>query len=55
VTLPTASYAVEWYSLEDRQTRAAGTMVVAAEAAVTFTSPFSSGGPSVLYLQRAEP
>jgi len=56
-TLPAATYAVEWYCLEaeDRQTRDAGTMVVAAEAPVTFTSPFASAGPCALYLQRTEP
>jgi hypothetical protein len=54
VMLPDASYAVEWYSLEDRQTRDADTIVVAAETPVTFTSPFAPGGACVLYLQRTE-
>jgi hypothetical protein len=55
VTLPAATYTLEWYSLKNRETRGAGTMVVAAEAPVTFTTPFASGGPSVLYLQRTAP
>jgi hypothetical protein len=54
VTLRAATYAVEWYSLADRQTCQAGTMVVASETRVSFTSPFPAGGPCVLYVQRTE-
>jgi len=53
VRLHAATYTVEWHRLEDRQTRAADTIEVAANGPVTFTSPFSAAGPCVLYLQHA--
>ena len=54
VTLGAATYAVEWHSLQDRQMQRADAVVIATEAAVSFTSPFPSTGPCVLYLQRSQ-
>jgi hypothetical protein len=53
VTLPTGTYAVEWFGVNGRETADGGTVAVANPGAVAFNAPFEAGGPAVLYLKRA--
>jgi hypothetical protein len=52
VQLAAGTYAVEWYSVTTRETKAAGTMTVESDRSLSFTSPFGAGSPAVLYLKR---
>jgi hypothetical protein len=52
VTLAVGSYAVEWFSLQHRESWEAECIVVESEAEVCFAAPFT--GPSVLYLERKQ-
>jgi uncharacterized protein DUF6298 len=53
VQLVAGSYEVEWYSVQSRETRKGGTVSVARDGSVRFTSPFVVVGPSVMYLRRS--
>jgi hypothetical protein len=50
VTLPAGSYAVEWYSVNSRETVVDASLAVDGGSA-RFTVPFEGGGPAVLYLR----
>lgn len=53
VQLAAGSYAVEWYSVASRETKKGSTMKVERAGKLTFTCPFPTPGPSVLYLKQA--
>lgn len=49
--LEVGTYAVEWFSVNDRQAMKAGKLNVVTHADTTFVAPFAKAGPSVLYLK----
>ena len=51
VQLTTGRYAVEWYSVQSRETKPREQIRVARDGRVRFTSPFASG-PALLYLKK---
>jgi hypothetical protein len=53
VTLAAGTYAVEWFSVDARQTREADRVMVASDGSVDFTAPFAEAHPAVLYLKRS--
>jgi hypothetical protein len=53
VTLAAGTYAVQWHSLNSRETVAAGEVTVESFATSGFSAPFAAAGPAVLYLKRA--
>jgi len=52
LTLDAGTYAVEWFSVKDRETKEAGKMTVDT-GSTKFTTPFPKAGPAALYLKRA--
>jgi hypothetical protein len=52
VTLAAGGYAVQWFSVDRRETAAAGKLTVSSPAAISFTAPFGGAGPTVLYLKK---
>jgi hypothetical protein len=52
VQLTAGRYAVEWYSVQGRETRAGSSISVEMEGSVSFASPFATQGASVLYINR---
>ena len=54
VELPAGVYTTEWYSIKSREKRDAGTTTSERGSRVSFEPPFTSGGPTVLYLKRVE-
>jgi hypothetical protein len=50
VTLEAGAYSVEWYSVNSRETTAAGTLTVETGGSASFTAPFAAAGPAVLHL-----
>lgn len=45
-------YAVEWYSVNSRETMVTDEVKVESSSAISFSAPFEVAGPSVLYLKR---
>jgi hypothetical protein len=52
VTLEKGSYAVEWFSINNRETKTAKEVTVKRNGKTTFTPPFAEAGPAVLYLKQ---
>ena len=50
VTLEAGTYGVEWFDVDERKTTEPARLTVQADGSESFTAPFASGGPSVLYL-----
>jgi len=50
--LSAGAYAVEWYSVNNRQTVVADQVKVETSTTITFSAPFETAGPAVLYLKR---
>jgi hypothetical protein len=55
VRLEPSTYSVEWFSVNGRETKDAGTVEVEDGGNTTFTAPFAEAGPAVLYLRRVGP
>jgi hypothetical protein len=53
VTLDAGTYAVEWFSVNSRETEEAGKLTSESDGSVSFTAPFPEAGPVVLYLKKA--
>ena len=53
VQLTAGRYAVEWYSVQRRETRAGSSISVEQEGSVSFATPFATQGPSILYIRSA--
>lgn len=53
VTLNAGTYAVEWYSVNSRDTRTADALIVESASTVRVAAPFDDHGPAVLYLTEA--
>jgi len=52
VELEPSTYSVEWFSVNGRQTKDAGTVEIEDDGNTTFTAPFAEAGPTVLHLKR---
>jgi hypothetical protein len=52
VRLAAGTYAVEWFSVNRRETKAAAPVAVQRSGRVRFAAPFADPGPAVLYLKR---
>jgi len=52
VELVAGTYAVEWYRVNGRETVGADQVTVERDGRLSFTPPFTAGGPSVLYLKQ---
>ncbi len=52
VTLGAGTYSVEWFSVNQRETKEAGKLTVELNGRTNFTTPFAGAGPTVLYLKR---
>ena len=52
VRLEPGIYQVEWFSVNGRETQAAGQVSIHSAGNSSFTTPFSEAGPAVLYLKR---
>jgi hypothetical protein len=52
VTLAAGTYAVEWFSIDARQTREADRVTVECDGSIGFAAPFAEARPAVLYLKR---
>lgn len=52
VTLEVGTYAVEWFNVDSRETKAADKVTVESDGNTSFTAPFAEAGPTVLYLKR---
>jgi hypothetical protein len=52
VTLAPGTYAVEWFSIEPRETLLGGEVTIECLDTVSFSPPFATAGPVVLYLLR---
>jgi hypothetical protein len=55
VMLKAGTYSVEWFHVDNRETKDAGKVTVANTGSTAFTAPFTEAGPVVLYLKRLEP
>jgi hypothetical protein len=55
VTLSAGSYAVEWHSVNSRETRKGDQITTEREEDARFTAPFAEAAPIVLYLKRVGP
>ncbi len=53
VTLAAGTYAVEWFSIGNRETVAAPNVTVESSAPVGFRAPFGAPAPAVLYLKQS--
>ena len=54
VELAAGTYAVEWFSVQRRETAQAGTVTVGRDGSFSFTSPLDEAGASVLYLRSTD-
>ena len=52
VELNAGTYAVEWFSVNSRETKAGDDVTIKRKASPSFTAPFVQAGPAVLYLKR---
>ena len=52
VRVDVGSYDVEWFNVNNRETKGAGTVTVETSGNTSFTPPFTEAGPVVLYLKR---
>jgi hypothetical protein len=52
VKLEPGTYAVEWFSVNQRQRKAGGQVDVRSAGDLKFNAPFDAGGPVVLYLKQ---
>jgi hypothetical protein len=52
VTLAAGTYAVEWFSINARETREADRLTVGSDGSLGFTAPFAEAGPAALYLKQ---
>jgi hypothetical protein len=52
LTLEAGAYAVEWYSVNSRETKEAGKLTVESDRSASFTAPFTEAGQPVLYLKQ---
>jgi hypothetical protein len=55
VKLAVGTYEIAWYNVNNREKAGAGKLVVKSDESHSFTSPFPSAGPSVLYLKHIGP
>lgn len=51
VTLEAGTYAVEWFSVDDRETAKAADVTAESPGPISFSAPFDGAGPGVLYLK----
>jgi hypothetical protein len=51
VTLEAGTYAVQWYSVNSRETKDAGKVTVESSTTISFSAPFEAADPAVLYLK----
>jgi hypothetical protein len=51
VDLAAGTYTVEWYSVNSRETKVAGNATVDSPISASFSVPFASNGPTVLFLK----
>ncbi len=49
VTLDAGTYSVEWFRVQGRETAKAGEVKVESSSAISFSAPFETAGPAVLY------
>jgi len=54
LTLAAGTYAVQWYSVNSRETVGAGKVTVESSTTISFSAPFEAAGPAVLYLKKVE-
>ena len=54
VKLEPGTYAVEWFSVEGRETAKADDITAESSTHHTFGAPFGTGGSTVLYLKKVE-
>ena len=52
VTLEPSTYLVQWFSVNCREAKEAGTVEVEDGGSSTFAAPFAEAGPAVLHLKR---
>ena len=52
VSLEAGAYAVEWFSVNGRETKSVGEVTAARGASASFVAPFTAAGPAVLRLTR---
>jgi hypothetical protein len=52
VTLEPSTYSVQWFNVNDRETKSVGEVRIESRGGTTFTAPFAEAGPAVLYLMR---
>jgi Family of unknown function (DUF6298) len=52
VTLEPATYSVEWFSVNGRETKSVDEVSIESRGGTSFTAPFAEAGPAVLYLRR---
>ena len=52
LTVEAGSYAVEWFSLTNRETKQGEYLTIEATNQIDFQAPFEDRGPAVLYLKR---
>jgi hypothetical protein len=52
VELATGTYTVQWYSVNSRETKDAGKVTAESPTPVSFSVPFETAGPAVLYLKQ---
>jgi hypothetical protein len=52
VTLEPSTYSVQWFNVNDRETKSVGEVRIESRGGTTFTAPFAEAGPAVLYLRR---
>jgi hypothetical protein len=52
LTLEAGTYMVQWYSINNRETKGDGKVMVPSEGSISFTAPFAQAGPTVLYLKQ---
>ena len=53
VTVEAGTYAVEWFSVDGRDTAEADQVRAESSGPITFRAPFDTSGPAVLYLKKA--
>jgi hypothetical protein len=52
VTLEPATYSVQWFSVNGRETKSAGEVRIESRNDTSFAAPFAEADPAVLYLRR---
>jgi len=52
LALEAGAFAVEWYSVNSRETTEGATVTVSSSGSMSFTAPFAQPGPAIVYLKR---